>query len=474
MKFLNRERELGRLSALMSQPEAALVVLYGQRRVGKTRLALEFCRHHDGLYMVADQSSSTIQRAWFAGVIGRRFPGFADVVYPTWTALFDALARSSLAAGWRGPVVFDEVPYLVQAAPEVASELQRWVDHGAREAGLVVALAGSSQRMMQGLVLNGNSPLFGRARELFEIRPLAPRFLGEALGSDDPRVIFDHFAAWGGIPRYWELAVPFGDDVVAAIDALVLDSFGPLNGEPDRLLLEELPPAVELRPVLDAIGAGAHRASEIGSRVGSPVTSLGRPLKRLVEVGLVIREVPFGEPGTGGKRSIYRIAAPFMRLWFKTVAPYKAVLATADPAGRRALLAPRWDEHRASCFEELARSCLPALPPDGRLGTTGPWLPGHRWWHGNEPEWDIVAENTDGGLLLGEAKWSRRPWTTRQLRSAAAALTRRPAPSLPKRKRIGDEEATRCLFVASVEDEAPSELDGVAIVTLTDMLGLRA
>ena len=81
----------------------------------------------------------------------------------------------------------------------------------------------------------------------------------------------------------------------------------PLHEEPNRLLLEETPSALALRPILDVIGAGAHRLSEIASRIGQPATSLARPLARLQELDLVLRETPFGDPVRGAKRALYKL-----------------------------------------------------------------------------------------------------------------------------------------------------------------------
>ena len=118
------------------------------------------------------------------------------------------------------------------------------------------------------------------------------------------------YALWGGMPRYWELAqsaLTAGADLPEAVDALVLDPAGPLHSEPDRLFLEETPPALALRPLLDVIGAGAHRASEIAGRLERPASSLSRPLATLAAMQLVRRETPFGTSPRTTKRALYRI-----------------------------------------------------------------------------------------------------------------------------------------------------------------------
>ncbi len=325
--FWNRRQELAALGRL--DGSGGLAVVWGRRRIGKTRLLLEWCERAGGVYTVADQSAPHLQRAYFARAISQALPGFADVTYPDWERLLSRLAGDATAVQFTGPIVIDELPYLVAGSPELPSILQRWIDHEARRAKLRVALAGSSQRMMQGLVLSHEAPLYGRARITLDLAALSPEHLREAFGRLAPAAVVEHWAAFGGIPRYWELAAERRGSGHDRVIALALDPLGPLFAEPDRLLLEESPPAVELRPVLDAIGAGAHRLSEIAGRLGRPATSLGHALDRLIGMTLVRREVPYGESARGSKRSLYRIDDPFMRLWFRVVAPNRKTCAHA-------------------------------------------------------------------------------------------------------------------------------------------------
>jgi AAA+ ATPase superfamily predicted ATPase len=469
MKFLDRDEELGRLDRLASRPGGGLAVVYGRRRVGKTRLLLRWCDRHDGLYTVADQSSADIQRRYFAQVAAARLPGFADVDYPDWRSLFDRLTAESRARRWRGPVVLDELPYLVLASPELPSVLQHWVDHEARDAGLVLAVAGSSQRMMQGLALSADAPLYGRARELLELAPLDAVHLAEALGTRRVVELVEHHAAWGGIPRYWELAADESGPPVRRIERLVLDPLGPLHREPDRLLLEEVPTAVELRPLLDAIGGGAHRVSEIAGRIGRAATSMSRPLDRLVSMGLVRREVPFGESEKKSRRSLYRIADPFFRLWFRVVAPNRAILASGTARARLDLLAGLWPGLVATAWEELCRARLPRITRPSALARSGPWGPPSRWWHGTLAEWDVVATSTDGKrLLLGEAKWSAKPFTAKALEREMHQLAAKPAPTLPAR--YGKLETVRALLVPEVAAGVRRSRAGGIVVTGRELL----
>ncbi|MFQ5789762.1 MAG: ATP-binding protein [Acidobacteriota bacterium] len=469
MQFLDRLEEMARLDRLMRTREGGLAVVYGRRRLGKTRLLLEWGRKHGGLYTVADQSAADIQRRYFAEAVARKLSGFSEVEYRDWRSLLSRLAREALVSKWRGPIIFDELPYLVLSSPELPSVLQQWIDHEARKARLVVAVAGSSQRMVQGLVLSGEAPLYGRAREILEIRPLDPDCLGDVFGRGSRVVLVENYASWGGVPRYWELACDEVGIPRLRIDSVVLNPLAPLHREPDRLLIEELPSAMEVRPVLDAIGAGAHRVSEIGGRIGRPATSISRPLERLVAMGLVRREVPFGEPEKKTRRSLYKIDDPFFRLWFRVVAPHRGVLASSSRRGRVDLLNRYWDALVAQAWEDLCRRKVPDAERSTILGKLGPWGPASRWWKGTMPEWDVVSESADGKrLLLGEAKWSRRPLGEAALAREARALASKALPVLPRK--YADREAHRALFVPELTPGVAREKAGVLIVTCSDIV----
>lgn len=404
MTFLDRSDELRRLDGALRHP-GAFAAVWGRRRVGKSRLLVEWARQRDGLYTVADASAAPVQRRYLAEAVAARFPGFAEVEYPDWRSLLDRVRSEAEAASWPGPLVLDEVPYVAAADPSFVGTLRNWLDRPGPRPALVVS--GSSHRMMFDAVLGANAPLYGRAAEAFAVRPLRPGYLRDVFPDSSATEQVSLYSLWGGMPRYWELAEPFGTDFEAAMDALVLDPAGALHDEPDHLLRAEMPSAVSLRPLLDVIGAGAHRISKIAGRLEKPASSLSGALAALREMQLVRREVPFGSDPRSGKRSLYRLDDPFLRLWFRVVAPRRSILAAAPRETRLSF----WQRARpmleAYAWEELCRLAVPALHrTDSPLGALGPWEPAQRYWRRNQPEIALVARSVDGRrLLVGEAKW---------------------------------------------------------------------
>lgn len=399
LPFLDRREELRRIRAALGARTGTLTVLYGRRRCGKSRLLLEAIRRRPSVYYVGDEREGSLQRRSLAKAMAALVPGFERVEYPDWEAL---LLRFWEEAPSGAVLALDELPYLASASPELAGLLQKRVDAG-RKRPLHVVLCGSSQRMMQGLVLDASAPLYGRAREVLKIGPLGFGWLPGAFPCLGRTSLLEAYGIWGGVPRYWELAVPHRS-TLAAVRHLVLDPLGVLREEPRRLLLDDLDEVAQASSILALIGEGCHRVSEIAGRIGKPATSLARPLARLVDLGFVERQTPFGTAPRDTKRSLYRLADPFLRFWFRFVEPRR----TAIEARQAGLLERDYREflpsHLGDVWEDLARSSVPRLRIDERR-----WGPASRFWgpglDGRPIEIDVVAESVDGSaLLVGEAK----------------------------------------------------------------------
>ncbi|MFH0777436.1 MAG: ATP-binding protein [Candidatus Eisenbacteria bacterium] len=399
LKFLDRENERSRLARAFGRRQGSFCCLYGRRRCGKSRLLLEVLPKRLSVYYAGDEREPSLQRAALATAVADVMPGFDQVVYPDWASL---LTRWWREAPECAVLALDEFPYLVSGSREFPSVLQKLIDqHSARRVHLVVA--GSSQRMMHGLVLHASAPLYGRAQEIINTGPLGAAWVGKAFEGSRGAGLLETYSLWGGIPHYWELALDY-ESTWEAVRKLVLDPQGVLHAEPHRLLLDDLRETTQAASILSLIGWGCNRISEIASRIDKPATSLTRPLSLLLELGLVHREVPFGVSRRNNKKSLYRIADPFLAFWFRFVEPNRSRLEAGSTDSVAREIEKSAGAHYGEIWETLVRRSIP------RSSIAGiEWQPAHKWWgDGTDKsrlEIDVVAESLDGkSLLLGEAK----------------------------------------------------------------------
>jgi len=200
LPFLNRDTEIKKIQTALKDKNPVLIVLYGRRRCGKSTLLQHISKKSD-IYFLADQRESPLQREALSHEIERIIPHFSDVHYPSWDALLHNLNNQVKKTP---SLILDEFPYLVQRSPELPSIIQRFFDLPMKK-NFHLIICGSSQRMMQGIVLDATAPLYGRAKEILRITPLAPGWISKALSLDAAEAI-KAYAILGGIPRYWELA----------------------------------------------------------------------------------------------------------------------------------------------------------------------------------------------------------------------------------------------------------------------------
>lgn len=401
MKFVDRIGETARLRDALSREKSSLVVVYGRRRLGKSTLIKRVLSDRD-VYFIADRSEGQHQRTLLAKVIAQVFSDFDKLIYPDWESMFRAV---NYRADKRFTLCLDEFPYLVEQSPELPSVLQKIVDEKQLKYNLV--LCGSSQNMMYGLFLDSTAPLYGRADEIMRLAPIRLPYIQEALGLDATAAI-EEYSVWGGVPRYWELR----ESRSSLDDAMwhnILSGNGALFEEPIKLFQDDVKDIVKTSTIMSYIGTGANRLSEIAGRCDEPATNLSRPLKKLIDLGFLEKDIPFGIDEKNAKKSLYKIADPFMAFYYQFVVPNRSFIELNRRLPIDQALNTHFSEYVSMQWEKMCRDAV-----TGNLVNGVVYGKAKRWWgsvlneakKAEQVEFDVVAESIDKKyLLVGECKW---------------------------------------------------------------------
>ena len=402
MKFVDRIGETARLRDALSREKSSLVVVYGRRRLGKSTLIKRVLSDRD-VYFIADRSEGQHQRTLLAKVIAQVFSDFDKLIYPDWDSMFRAV---NYRADKRFTLCLDEFPYLVEQSPELPSLLQKIVDEKQLKYNLV--LCGSSQNMMYGLFLGSTAPLYGRADEIMRLAPIRLPYIQEALGLDSTAAI-EEYSVWGGVPRYWELR----ESRSSLDDAMwhnILSGNGALFEEPIKLFQDDVKDIVKTSTIMSYIGTGANRLSEIAGRCDEPATNLSRPLKKLIDLGFLEKDIPFGIDEKNAKKSLYKIADPFMAFYYQFVVPNRSFIELNRRLPIDQALNTHFSEYVSMQWEKMCRDAV-----TGNLVNGVVYGKAKRWWgsvlneakKAEQVEFDVVAESIDKKyLLVGECKWT--------------------------------------------------------------------
>jgi len=380
LDFVNRIKEQQELEA--SARKGGLLVVFGRRRVGKTRLLAHWLRSRGGMYSQAIEGPLDMQiQQVFADIR----PQLSTQILPkSWPEFLEVLTMQKKP--WS--LCLDEFPYLTAVDPSLPSQLQKWLDHSMPR-GCQLILAGSSTRMMNDLFLNRSAPLYGRAHKLLHVQPMDYAAFCDACSLKPADMSsFEKFSLVGGIPKYWEF-VEKGQDVIGLAEALYFDFAPYMEQEPQRILRDEGVTGASALSVLEAVGRGAERPSEIATRLGVVQTNLSRLLQQLLDASVLERELPFGESMRTTKKVLYRIIDPTMRFWFRVYSPHQSLWRTFDAAQKQKLI----HDHASTVFEDACRARY-----DGAA----------RYWE-KDIELDIVAKDPQNpkGVVAVEVKWRK-------------------------------------------------------------------
>lgn len=213
-----------------------------------------------------------------------------------------------------------------------------------------------------------------------------------------------------------------------SIDTHIFSTLGILYEEPQRLYRDDVKDTVKVSTLMSIVGSGVHRLSEIASRCGEPATNLSRPLAKLVDLGYLEKETPFGESPRDSKKNLYRIADPFLSFYYKFVTPNRSFIELDRRGPIDLAMEKGFPGHVGYWWEHLCREAITGNTLDAvTYGIAS------RWWgkvkldeEWKDVELDVVAESLDHKtLLIGECKWSTGEngrLLTHQLQRNAAAL----------------------------------------------------
>ncbi len=381
LEFIDREREIGLLEREWEN-RPSFVVLYGRRRVGKTRLLREFSKGKRTFFFTFPEAVKTLQMTEFKKAVSD-FLGDGLILKletDNWLDLFTYLAErvdDSL-------VVLDEFTYAIKSDKKILSDLQRVWDGTLSEKNVMLVLSGSLLGMMWDDVLSHASPLYGRRTRSMHLKPLD--YINALRFFKDPEYGLRAYMLVGGIPPYLRLASRY-DSIEEFVREEFLSDYGFFYDEPYVILTEELRELKAYFSILRAMASGKRRLEEIANFIGLPARSVYPYVETLMRLGLVQKEAPI----LGSRRvTLYRIADPSLLTWFTITYPQLAQisLGTARLDDLYRIFSLR--------FEELAREFL-ALKKPIEFEKIG------RWWYRGE-EIDIVAVNGRTAHLI-EVKW---------------------------------------------------------------------
>lgn len=415
--FVGRKAELAMLERAWDSDRGEFLVLYGRRRVGKSRLLSHFADHgHSHLIFEATSGSAAdnledVSRQ-IAEFTGRRL--YAEQPLTSWQAVFAAF--DEIVSEHKVMIVLDEFQFIAREVRDIGSRINQFVERNESNGNLLFVVSGSDVSFFARDVMGYGATTYGRRTGSHKLMPF--RF-AESTGFMSRFAIEDQiraFSVFGGMP-YYLTGLENTDSLRQAILEQVLSPGAKLRDEPTFLFSQEskIRDADRYRSVVRAVARGDTSPNEVAQRVGVDRSNIDHYLDLLYEMDILEKRFPVTDRAAA-KNFHLAVSDPFLRFWFTFVGPYESRLLDPNRAERHLdeTVMPRLDDFTSSpAFEEICREwTIDAYPQIASVGS---------WWGSTKErtpegprnvrrEVDVLGVNADGDpVVLGSCKWTASP-----------------------------------------------------------------
>ena len=454
MKIIGRERELSYLESLWNQKGLVTCCIWGRRRVGKTAILNEFGKDKRALYLQGIEGSyyenlSSLSLD-IAAFLGKDVPQAKDLSHLM--KMIEDICEEEHTL-----VVFDELPYLLESAPQASSVIQKSLDRSLKDLDCMFVICGSSISVMRNETEDAKRPLYGRFEHVMQVKPLTP----EVCRSFHPNMDCDTSLRWyctvGGIP-YYHLNID-GKTYPQLIKDKFLSEEGSWINDASSIILQEFKGNRDYTGVVKCISDGSVKQSEIAEKMRIDRAACKRILDNLEFVGIVGKRIPMGG---SPKKPVYFIKDPLVSFCYTVISNNtKLITGGSSKTAVYDLIRNDIDTQIGQMFEKI---CGEWMDSNYMVVERG------QWWgrtDGTDSDIDIVAKISDDRhmihTVLCECKYSRKPvgfnvYNTLVSRSRAAGFTENV--SFMLFSALGFEEE----FIDYAVENGIALVDGMAII----------
>ncbi len=417
MLFCGRRHELNVLNEEFQRDRSSLSILYGRRRVGKTRLLKEFCKEKkhfrfEGLEIGHEQAQIDHFLRQLAQQTGKDW--LRNIRCNTWHEALDYLHKE-LSSKKKQVLVFDEFPWMIQKQKEhVALFKYTWDNVWSEKESLMVIFCGSVNSFMVNELMH-SSAFYGRINHEICLAPLSLNetldFFGGHRSSQD---VLEFYMIFGGIPKYLEEINP-KESVVQNINRLCFLKDAYFVGEFERLFKDEFDTVNVYEKIVHSLAKhSSMNYSEILEALHAEKGGGYRSyLKNLELAGFIKSFMPFGKEGETTLIR-YRTVDEYLLFYFHFIKPNRGHI--LDNQGKDLFLnligKQRWAVWAGFAFERFcfkqAKLIQKILNIDQLVKNYGSYF-NRKTTVQNGFQIDLLFERFDRVVTLCEIKYVNKP-----------------------------------------------------------------
>ena len=307
-----REQETAFLENHYKRAGSQILVVYGQRGVGKTALLTAFTEKKETLHYTARNCSDREQRYQWGWELREQKKQIAE--YPSWRELLECLTTGEPERALKSKkvLVIDNFPYLIKTDTLFLQELILFLKEQ-KEVSLLVILSTYASGWVENSMISKVGNLAFSISGFLKVKELPFSVMHRIFPAYSLQEAIGLYAALGGLPGLWKLLDPKAS-VSENLTELFLQRNSFLSELMIRWLSEELRETAVYDTILSAMAQGGRsKLNDMYVHTGFSRAKISVYLKNLMELELVEKVLP----GT------YEICHPFVRFYFCFLFPHQ-------------------------------------------------------------------------------------------------------------------------------------------------------
>lgn len=412
-KFIGRRQELEIIHNFLSADQRQIALIYGRRRIGKTKLIEYALGSRPSL--VFEGLENEPQRSQIYNFIFQFEQQTGEVVknrseITTWSQAL-ILLRSYLQSHPGTVTVLDELQWMANRRSRMVAELKMvWEQYLSKIDGAKLILSGSVASFMVKKVLKSKA-FYGRIDTIINLKPLQLREVREFFVGTDAHNAELAYLFVGGVPKYLEVLAAH-QSVVRGIAQECFSESGYFKGEFDRIFVSHFGKTAKYKDIVTALhgryfGLSRGELTKQGISLGGG--QLSDELYDLEQAGFVHCFVPFDKKANSKHRR-YLVSDNFLSFYLSFMDPLrKGHPGTADSFIATTFVSPQFITWLGHAFELLvlqhADRIAELLGFSGIRYNAGPYFRHHRGGTIKGVQLDLVFDRADKIYTVCEAKY---------------------------------------------------------------------
>ncbi|MCH5275942.1 MAG: ATP-binding protein [Lachnospiraceae bacterium] len=391
--LLGRNGELNQLNHYYEREGSQIIVVYGQKHIGKTALLKEFSGDKPAGYYMARSCSEREQVYQWSHELGMK--ELTGALYPSYTDILTTLVEGE---DKKKVLVIDEFQNMLKTGSTFMAELVSFVNNPQNHSNILVILVSSSVGFIENSMLKKIGEAAYSLSGLLKLKELKFQDCVDFFSGFTRQQCIEVYAILGGLPGLWS-NLDVSCSVKENIIKNILSPTSTLYYEAERLLSEELRETAVYNTLLAAIAGGRHKLNDLYLHTGFSRAKISVYLKNLMELEIVEKVFSYDTEGNANvQKGIYRIRSRFMHFYYKFLYPHMSEMESRETADfYTSLIEPELKPYVAEYFKSVCREHMERMNETGGLpfvyDRAGEWV-------GKEGNIDMIAQDEDAHTML--------------------------------------------------------------------------